>query len=127
MRVGDDVTLEVECRAICVKDPSSIVVYTGKVMSCADYDDANTIRLTSDNSNVPVRVIPLKNIQSVNGTPFSFEAQPQPKKHTVVGSKNAVYEVTIDPNGAHKCTCAAFQFRGGNCKHIQQLLSKSPN
>ena len=99
------------------------VVYESKVLKSESYDNANTIRLASTNRNVKVHVIPLARIVEVNGKPYSFKSQPAPKVYSVNGSKGAVYQVTINPTGNNKCTCSAFQFRGGNCKHIQALLT----
>lgn len=120
MKVGQQVALEVLAQIT----PRLAVAarYAGTVLQSAEYDDANTVRITSDNDNVPVRVVPKRWITQVNGEAYSFAAEPVPQAHTVGGSKGAVYEVIIDPNGNHKCTCPAFAFRGGNCKHIQMFL-----
>lgn len=98
-------------------------VYESKVLKSEKYDDANTIRLASTNPYAKVHVIPLRKVIEVDGQPFSYKSQPAPKVHTVSGSKGAVYQVTINPTGNNHCTCSAYQFRGGNCKHIQALLT----
>lgn len=98
-------------------------VYVSTVLKSEKYDDANTIRLASTNVNAKAHVIPLRKVIEVNGQPFAYKSQPAPKVHSISGSKGAVYQVTINPTGNNHCTCSAFQFRGGNCKHIQSLLT----
>lgn len=119
-------TVEVKVRNTHIISPmytNEPDVYRSKVLKSEKFDNANTIRLASTNLNVKVHVIPLQNVIEVDGRPFSYKSQPAPKVHTVSGSKGAVYKVTINPAGNNHCTCSAFQFRGGNCKHIQALLT----
>lgn len=39
---------------------------------------------------------------------------------SVTGNKGKVYQVDIN---AKTCTCPAFTFRGGFCKHIKQVCN----
>lgn len=123
MDIGDVITVEVESPTIKAGE-TAIYRYTGVLLPSEPHDDANTIRITGDHPNVSVRIIPKRWIRSIDGTAFKFTAKPMPRTYVVSGSKNAVYTVIIDPDGNHSCTCAAFQFRGGNCKHIQQKLAE---
>ena len=121
-KVGTIVSIKVQNthRTLYTTDP---VVYESKVLKSESYDNANTVRLAGTNPYTKVHVIPLSKVIEVDGKPYSFKNQPAPKVYTVNGSKGAVYQVTITPTGNNKCTCSAFQFRGGNCKHIQAMLT----
>ena len=48
-------------------------------------------------------------------------------QHTVDGSKGQKYSVEFseDVQDWH-CTCRAFQFYNGHCKHIKKIISENP-
>lgn len=58
-----------------------------------------------------------------------LEEQPDPQAHVpaevwqVAGSKGAVWTVSRE-NGKFSCDCPASKFRGGDCKHIQEVKTK---
>lgn len=108
-------------------DAPKTVVYSGKVLNRANYDDQESIRIFTGDKRMMVRVIPLKDVISVNGVPFTFTPRPRvqttsTKVVDVVGSKGDVYKVTIYPSGKMTCTCSGFGFRQ-KCSHIEKIVS----
>lgn len=97
--------------------------YTGVVLPSGPLDDVDSVRITSDNPDVEVRVIGLHMIIGWNGGPFTY--RPVAKKDVVAetkyvkvpGSKGNEYTITILPDGRKKCSCSGFGFRN-KCKHV---------
>lgn len=128
---GDEVTVvlhnaSIRLPALGHNIPDTIT-YQGIVQSRADYDDADSIRITGD-ATMPVRVLAFKHIVSLNDKPFKYTpAVIEPKKNKkekseirtveVEGSKGNKYTLTIRPEGGITCSCPGFGFNG-KCKHV---------
>lgn len=108
-----------------VKAPGVVVgtynefTYVGQPLQAEKHDPADTIRLTGDNPNVKVRVIPMKWITSIDGSEYVYKGKPEPKTVQVPSSKpGKFYTVVIDGDRA-TCTCTGYQFRH-DCKHVRE-------
>jgi len=89
-------------------------VFHGDVVESAKYDPPHTIRMTTDISDFPFRVIYLKQISEVDGKAYWFD-EPQEITRQFVGSNGVIYTTTLN-----HCTCPGYTFRK-TCKHINEL------
>jgi hypothetical protein len=69
----------------------------------------------------PVRTISLKNVVSINGMDVKQIKGDDVKVVNIQGSKGNSYEVIVRNGVAETCTCPAFRFRGGRCKHLSMV------
>lgn len=98
--------------------------FRGEVLPSTDYDPLDSVRITSDDPMVDLRVVMLRNVVSCNGEPFAFspkKAEPKKPEYVIVqGSGDKVYTVTRKGDGSLSCSCPGFGFRG-RCKHVEQV------
>jgi hypothetical protein len=94
------------------------MTYTGQVMKPDYWMKADEFNLTTGLPHFPVRTISMKNVISINGTDVNHIKADDVKVVNVNGSKGATYEVIVRNGVAETCTCPAFRFRGGRCKHL---------
>lgn len=112
---------------------SSIDKMTGKVVPSESYDDPNTFRLLTNNTNYPISIIPLSRVtilEYTDGTSPEVRTeteQPDEESWEVVGSKGDIYIVTRRGD-TWFCPCKGFGFRA-NCTHViekkQLVLDRS--
>lgn len=129
IRVGETVRIEMRYHspllpALFDSIPTT-QVFVGEVLPREDYDPLDSLRMTSDDPMVSLRVVAMRNILSWNGATFvytSHEAvkERMPEKIKVSGSNGAEYTITIQPNGAKTCTCPGYGFRA-RCKHVDAI------
>jgi hypothetical protein len=102
----------------CVVGTFSEHTYVGQPLKSEKYDEADTIRITGDNPNVKVRVIPMKWITAIDGTPYEYKGKPEKKTVQVPSSKPGKFYTVVIEGGSAICDCPAYTYRGGNCKHL---------
>lgn len=127
-KVGDRVTIVVRHNSPLLEnvfqDIPKTLTFRGVVLPKEEYDPHDSLRLTSDDPMVDLRVIAFKNILTWNGTPFRFtshevKAKAMPDYVIVQGSNANVYRIAIAQDGTKTCSCPGFGFRG-RCKHVDQ-------
>lgn len=125
--MNEEVTVELDFKPIQLPSvfPNlpQTVTYAGKVITSAEYDPKDSLRMMGD-QRMPVRVIPFNKLLKMNGQPFSYTPYVDPKKPQkpktvqVEGSKpGKFYTLTITADGSKSCSCPGYGFRG-SCKHI---------
>lgn len=92
--------------------------FTGTVLKSDPWMRSDEFNLTSGLSHFPVRTINLKNVVSLNGVEQGVVEQDNVQTKIVKGSKGNEYVVMVRNGVAETCTCPAFRFRGGRCKHL---------
>ena len=97
------------------------VTYTGTVMKPDPWMKVDEFNLSTDLPHFPVRTISLKNVVSINGAGVNQVKGDDVKVVNVEGSKGNTYEVIVRNGVAETCTCPAFRFRGGRCKHLSMV------
>jgi hypothetical protein len=128
IKVGDKVIITVKHNSPLLpgkfKHIPKTVTFEGEVLPKADYDPHDSVRITSDDPMVDLRVIMFKNILSWNGNKFHYTSHEvlkasMPEYVIVQGSNSNSYQITISGDGTKTCTCPGFGFRG-RCKHVDQ-------
>lgn len=89
--------------------------YVGNIVTGANYDPPESIRMTTDIHDFPFRVIMKKNVETINGETIGYVA-PKEEIRYVQGSGGVKYTVKT-VGGTTTCTCPGFAFRK-HCKHI---------
>ena len=135
IKVGDQVVIEMAYAspllANVFQDIPKTLTFRGVVLPKEDYDPHDSVRITSDDPMVDLRVIAFKNILTWNGKPFHFtshdvKAKSMPEYVIVQGSNANVYRITIARDGTKTCSCPGFGFRG-RCKHVDQYNAEQAN
>lgn len=133
-KVGETVTVIVRHRSNLLPsmfpNRPTTKTYTGKVVPSEVWDQPDTVNLTTDNRDFPVRTISFQNLISVNGVDFTFTPstgkvveKPKDRVFEVLGSKGDKYLVTILADGSRKCNCPGFGYRG-KCRHVEMVRSE---
>ena len=92
--------------------------YTGDLLPNPKHVANDCIVLSGDGF-IPYRVIPTRDIVSINGAVVvAVQAPSRARSWSVQGSKGQVYTVTRNAN-SWACTCVGFQFHK-DCKHIRE-------
>lgn len=97
------------------------VRYVGELLDNPKHVADDCLVLSGDGF-ISYRVIPLRDLISVNGDPIHVEPVKKSETWMVKGSKNQEYVVTRDQN-RWSCTCVGFQFHK-DCKHIREKKSE---
>lgn len=129
IKVGDQVVIEMTYAspllANVFQDIPKTKTFRGQVLPSTDYDPLDSVRITSDDPMVDLRVIQFRNIRSWNGESFDYQSQTQretkkPEYVIVQGSGGKTYTVTKKVDGSLSCNCPGYGFRG-RCKHVDQI------
>lgn len=111
------------------------ITYIGVVVTPDKWLKPNEFNLTTGLSHFPIRTINLNNVISINkstessklGTDNEGPEEPSKLEHKQVrGSKGDMYTVMLKNGVAETCTCPAFQYRGGRCKHLVVAMGAAP-
>ena len=94
------------------------VVFTGDLVPKQPWQaNQDVINLTTGLKWLPMRVLEVRDIVSINGVDAAMSKLiPSHKSYQVAGSKGNFYTVT-DTNGHLTCDCVGFGFHG-RCKHL---------
>lgn len=96
----------------------------GEVVATPQWvNDRNCFALVVPNSEVPLRVININHVLSINGKSTAAPKAQDIKVYVVSGSKGDQYAVTHEKNKWY-CTCQGFAFRK-TCKHIAQAQEQA--
>ena len=99
-------------------------VYTGTLMS-ERWFAPNEIGITTGDPNFPFRRIDKERIVAVNDVEVEQAKHPtqeiEDQVFQVLGSKGAIYQVSLGRNGRASCSCPGYQFRG-RCKHADGVM-----
>ena len=99
--------------------------YTGTVLKSDPWMRTDEFNMTSDLPHFPVRTINMRHVVSLNGAEQGEQpAMDNIKTKIVKGSKDNEYVVVLRNGVAETCTCPAFRFRGGRCKHLAVASEK---
>lgn len=103
--------------------------YVGIVMSPFPWLTNMEFCMSSDDPEMPVRVINIEYVCKIEGSkstnrPAAQKVTNEVKRVMVQGSKGNQYVVTVTGNKA-TCTCPQNQIRRQVCKHIQQVLGNN--
>ena len=125
---------------VCMKNPLPISArysgmpdywwYRGHILKNQKWMGPDMFCLSTDNKESPVRILDQDRILDLRlvdgGEVEHVELKEKPKFQMwqVDGSKDNVYNVTLD-NGKWSCDCPASSFRRGSlCKHIKEIQAK---
>ena len=100
-----------------VASPETLT-YTGTVVKPDYWMRTDEFNLTTDRKDFPIRTINLRNVVSIDGAKVLDLANSGIEVKSITGSKGNVYTVTVNNGVAETCTCPAFIYRGGRCKHL---------
>lgn len=101
------------------------LTYTGTVTRPDVWLKNDEFNLTTNIKSFPIRTISLKNVVSIDGSKVSAQTDSF-KTVTVQGSKGNTYEVLVRNGVAETCSCPAFLYRGGRCKHLSIAVGAAP-
>lgn len=103
--------------------------FAGKVVSMPERDEPDSFALWIEGDQVPMRIIRLRDVHSINGErvryapePTKPQAKPAEQVYEVRGSKGNTYKV-VTREGAWHCPCAGFSFRHA-CRHVAEVKAK---
>ena len=99
--------------------------YKGKVVKNDYWMKTDEFNLTTGLSNFPIRTISLKNVISIDGVNVIGQVKEKLEVKLIKGSKGNEYTVTLRNGVAETCTCPAFIYRGGRCKHLPLASAKA--
>ncbi len=128
INIGDEIEIVTKYNspllANVFKDIPTTRTHRGVVLAREAYDPLDSLRMTSDDPMVDLRVVSFKNILLWNGEPFRYTShdikkERMPEFVMISGSKGAQYRLTIAPDGGKTCSCPGFGFRG-RCKHVDE-------
>ena len=94
------------------------LTYKGTVVKNNYWMNVDEFNMTTGQKDFPIRTIRLKNVLSIDGVKIDQRAAGGITTKTIKGSKGNQYTVTLNNGVAEKCTCPAFIYRGGQCKHL---------
>lgn len=128
-RVGSEVTVVVRnisaCKPVFVPlwndwtaSSPQTYRYTGTVVKPDYWMRTDEFNLTTGEADFPVRTIDLKNVVSIDDVNVDGKSASQVTSKIIKGSKGNEYVVTLNNGVAETCTCPAFLYRGGRCKHL---------
>ncbi len=92
--------------------------FKGTVVRPDPWLKTDEFNLTSDLPHFPIRTISLKHVVSIDGAAQSAVEGEKIESKIVKGSKGNEYTVMLTNGVAETCTCPAFRYRGGRCKHL---------
>lgn len=92
--------------------------YKGTVVKSDPWMKVDEFNMTTGQQSFPVRTVGMKNVISVNGVNVVHKPADKITSKLIKGSKGNEYTVTLTNGVAEKCTCPAFIYRGGRCKHL---------
>ena len=100
-------------------------LFKGDILPMRPWDDYYTLALTTGLSYFPVRVIPKKDIISIDGKEQNDVSLKEIERESfiVTGSTGTRYLVKR-VNDVWSCECKGYQFRY-SCKHIKQMKEKT--
>ena len=91
--------------------------FVGDVLENPKHISNDYLVLSSPEWPGPYRVIPRRDIVTIDGNTEIHVETVKNDSWEVAGSKGKTYTVTLQ-SGTWTCTCPAFEFRRGECKHI---------
>lgn len=123
-QIGQRLRLALINTAMYVYKATPTIRVTGNVVRMPTRDDVpDAFALWVEGDMVPLRVIRLRDVHSINGervhySPHIPPAKPKARTFIIAGSKGGAYHVET-LNGVWRCDCAGFGFRH-TCRHISQ-------
>lgn len=96
----------------------------GTVVRSDSWMKSDEFNLTTGQPYFPIRTISMKNVVSMDGVLVVQKPADKVETKIIKGSKGNEYTVTLTNDVAEKCTCPAFIYRGGRCKHLAIASAK---
>jgi hypothetical protein len=91
---------------------------------CYPEANQNMFFLGVAHSEVPIRVIDITRVLTVNGSPVVQEKKQEKKLFKVTGSKGDIYTVTVINGVPTSCECVANSNFRKFCRHMTEVKEK---